>query len=340
MPPDSHVPMIPAENQPAVTRALSEAFGVTDVEDIRPLSGGLSPSLVFRIVVGGRPYLLRVVVRRPVMYDPTREFTCMGLASDAGIAPRIWYANLDDLALITDFVEPQPFPADVATLVAATIRALHALPAFPPPQSGSYLDTMDGLVGRFQAAHLLPASVTEELLRGYADVRRVYPRHAADMVASHNDLKPQNMVFDGTRIWLVDWEAAFLNDPYVDLAVAANFFVRDEAQEAAYLRAYFGESAGEDRRARFYLMQQAMHVFYIAFLMLLVARSGISFDAGVAAPDFRDFHDRLISGEVALVSPEERLQYARAHLDEALRNMRMQRFQDAVALVGASHTAG
>lgn len=96
--------MLPDAKHPAVTRALTEAFGVTEVEDMRPLTGGLGPSLVFRIVVRGQPYLLRVVVRREVMYDPTREFTCMRLASDAGIAPRIWYANLDDLALITDYV--------------------------------------------------------------------------------------------------------------------------------------------------------------------------------------------------------------------------------------------
>ena len=49
------------------------------------------------------------------------------------------------------------------------------------------------------------------------------------------------MRFDGNRIWLVDWESAFLNDRYVDLAIVANFFVKDEAQEEAYLSAYFGE---------------------------------------------------------------------------------------------------
>lgn len=328
--------MIPEDKQAAMARALSEAFGVTDVEDMQPLSGGLSPSLVFRIVVRGTAYLLRVVVRRQAMYDPTREFTCMRLASDAGVAPRIWYADLDDLVLITDFVAAEPYPADVAPLVAATIRRVHALPQFPPPVTGSYLDTMDGLVRRFQAANLLPGSATEAMLRGYAEVRRVYPRNEGELVASHNDLKPQNMVYDGARVWFVDWEAAFLNDPYVDLAVAANFFVEDDAQAEAYLRAYFGEPAGDYRRARFYLMQQAMHVFYVAFLMLIVAPSGISVGSDMTAPDFRDFHARLISGEVALVTPEERLAYARVHLNAVLANMRTQRFREAVALVGAA----
>ena len=34
----------------------------------------------------------------------------------------------------------------------------------------------------------------------------VYPHDDAEMVSSHNDLfKPDNMLFDGNRLWLVDW---------------------------------------------------------------------------------------------------------------------------------------
>jgi hypothetical protein len=40
--------MIPEAKQPAVARALKEAFGVTEFEDIRMMTAGLSPALVFR----------------------------------------------------------------------------------------------------------------------------------------------------------------------------------------------------------------------------------------------------------------------------------------------------
>ena len=61
------------------------------------------------------------------------------------------------------------------------------------------------------------------------------------MVSSHNDLfKPDNILFDGKRVWLVDWEAAFLNDRYADLAVAANLVVTNNAEERVYLQEYFG----------------------------------------------------------------------------------------------------
>jgi thiamine kinase-like enzyme len=59
----------------------------------------------------------------------------------------------------------------------------------------------------------------------------------------------------------VDWEAAFLNDRYSDLAVMANFVVTNDAEEELYLQTYFGEEAGEYRLARFYLMRQVVHMF-------------------------------------------------------------------------------
>ena len=85
--------MIPEAKTAAVTRALSEAFGVTEFEDIRLMTAGLTSALVFRIVVRGHPYLLRVITRTDANTDPTRQFTCMKIAADAGLAPRVWYTK-------------------------------------------------------------------------------------------------------------------------------------------------------------------------------------------------------------------------------------------------------
>jgi thiamine kinase-like enzyme len=242
---------------------------------------------------------------------------------------------VEDRISITDFVEARFFPTSEALVrLPATLRTLHALPAFP--NTVKYLDAMDGFIKKFQGAKILPESETGELFQLYERVRDVYPRNDADMVSCHNDLKPENVLFDGNRVWLVDWEAAFLNDRYLDLAVVANFVVTNEAEEKGYLRAYFGEAASEYRLARFYLMRQILHVSYAA-VFFLFGSSGKPVEPNAKVPAFRDFHNRVWAGEISLAGEEAKVQYARVHMSQTLQEMRTARFQDALRIVSDNH---
>jgi len=62
--------MIPQEKREAVTRGLREAFGLTAFEEISQITRGRTSSLVFRIIVCGSPYLLKIITRTE---DPTRH---------------------------------------------------------------------------------------------------------------------------------------------------------------------------------------------------------------------------------------------------------------------------
>ena len=260
--------MIPQEKSAAVTRGLREAFGVTEFEDIRRLTKGSSP-LVFRIVVRGCQYLLKFSLRTN---DPGREIACLRAAAEQAIAPHVWYTSIEDRICITDFVDAVPFPAaDALHRMPAMLRALHSLTPFP--RVANHLNTtctflmnqgaaVEGFIRTFQAANILHKDESEELFARYAQMAAVYPRHDPDLVSSHNDLfKPDNILFDGQHVWLVDWEAAFLNDRYADLAVAANLVVCNEAEERLYLQEYFGQPPDPYQLARFFLMQQLAHMF-------------------------------------------------------------------------------
>jgi len=329
--------MIPENRQAAVERALLAAFGVNTFDNIEPLTAGLSSALIFKMTVKDHPYLLRVITQTDAMGDPSIQFACMRPAADAGLAPRIWYTSVEDRVSITDFVIARPFPIKTALrLMPATLKKLHALPPFANRMN--YLVTMDGFVQRFRSAQLLSGELAGDVFEQYERIKSVYPQDdPANLVSCHNDLKPENILFDGQRVWLVDWEAGFLNDRYADLAVTGNFVVANDADEKDFLKTYFGQTPDEYQRARFYLMQQLMHIFYLVVFMRIAVAAGEIVDPDATVPDFRDFHNQMRSGRIDLAGSGAKMQYARVHLQQVLQNVQTTRFEEALKIVGGLH---
>src|SRR5215469_16308202 len=320
--------MIPEEKSAGVARALREAFDVTEFEDIRRMTKGLSSDLVFRIVVHGSSFLLRIMTRINETNGPARIFACMTAAAEAGLAPRVLYCNAEDGIAIIDFIEAVSFPAAQALVhLPGMLRRLYALPPFP--KAFNYVTAHNGFIWRFRKASLLPKDEIEEIFTRYEQVCAAYPRLDSDMVSCHSDLKPENILFDGQRVWLVDWQAAFVNDRYFDLAVAANFVVTNHADEWTYLEQYFGRQPDEYQRARFFLMRQVVHMFAAAvFLLLGSAGKPISQTENLVS--FKDFHRRIWAGEVNLADNDLKTLYGMVHWEQLLQNMRRTRFDEAL----------
>ena len=332
--------LIPAAKWDVVQTALQATFHTTTVDSIDLLAGGLSSALVYKVVVGGKPYVLRLLMEIDQLRDPARQFLCMHHAAAAGIAPAVHYASVEEALAITDFIATQPLSKALASpeerlhLLAHTIKAIHALPIFP--HLVNFLDGVDRFIERFHTLALLPVSATAEHFSAYAEIQRVYPRHDPDLVASHNDLNPNNMLFDGQQIWIIDWEAAFRNDRYVDLAIAARPFVTDEAQETFYLQTYFGDPPTAYQRARYLLMQQVCHMYYAMIMMQMAAAqkpAEIVADPDMQTGRLHEFHSQVGAGTVSLATYEGQLGYGKTLLNEALYNMRKPAFDAALRTV-------
>ncbi len=325
--------MIPGIKQAAVRSALQSAFGVSTFDDISPMTAGLSSALIFRIVVQGKPYLLRIITRTDPMADPTIHFACMKIAAEAGIAPHVWYTSIEDRIAITDFVQATTFTLSEAKIkLPILLRHLHTLPAFPVRLN--YMEKVDEFIQKFEASKILPDAMTRDLFRLFRDIKNIYPGDIQQLVSCHNDVKPENILYDGTRAWIVDWEASFLNDRHVDLSIVANFTVNSEEEEREFLRIYYANEPTEYQQACFFLMRQVMHTSYFVFFMLI---SGIEtpIDLNFTKLDFREFHERVWAGDISLASNEVRQQYACIHLERLRHNVNLERFDQSLRIVSA-----
>ncbi|HEX5430746.1 MAG TPA: hypothetical protein VFW83_02170 [Bryobacteraceae bacterium] len=339
--------MIPQEKIAAVARGLNEAFGAAafgDIDDIRDLTGRPGSNRAFRIVVRGSPYLLRINTRAG---DMTRHFRCMQAAAEAGLAPRVWYASAEDRISITDFVEAVPFPATEALRrVPAALRALHALPPFPVAPFNTTCTfllkkdaALDEFFQKFRSAKILPENGLEELLALYARVAGAYSSLDPDLAPCHNDLfKPDNILFDKSRLWFVDWEAAFQNDRYAGLAVVANMLAVDEAEEQIFLQEYFGAPPDSYQTARFYLMKQLAHIFY-AMVFLSLGSAGKPVDWSEPVPAYSDFQRRFWAREIGLGDDHSKVVYGRVHWERLRHNLRQPRFEEALRIAASKRAA-
>jgi thiamine kinase-like enzyme len=149
--------------------------------------------------------------------------------------------------------------------------------------------------------------------------------------------EPENILFDGQHVWLVDWKAAFINDRYFDLAVAADFLINNGADELTYLQRYFGQPPDEYQRARFFLMRQVLHMFS-ATVFLLLGSAGKPINLNEKLPSFEDFHRRIWAGEATLVDNDLKIAYGRVHWEQLLQKMRQPQFEEALRIVSDQHS--
>jgi len=333
--------IVPAAQREAAERAVRQTFPDAAAEALSPLHGGLSGQLVMRLTVAGRAYVLRVCQVPPPVDIPQSPFATAQIAADLGVAPRVHYADARAGICITDFIESQPLwqalrrPEGWAQL-GALLRTLHSGPAFPVE-----VDTFTLLKG-LQAQLLgTGAPLPEWVLRyfeRFAAVEAVVRPHLISLPC-HNDLNPNNMLFDGARMWLIDWEAASMNDPMLDLGNILHWFTMEPAQEAVFLEAYFGSPPGGRQRAKLTLMRQVTRCFYTAIFMLLAVQRSRGRLPPMAEratlPAYAEVLRGLGAGTFPIGAPEGMQIFSLVIANEAAAELELPTFAEALALLGA-----
>lgn len=312
-------PLIPAEKREAVRRALVQTFGSAPPDAVEPVSGGLSTAPVLRLSIAGAWWLLRIERPRDGLSDPDRTYPCLRGASTAGIAPELLWSDAVAGVAISRFIDKLPLAEHhggrqgLLCEVAELARRIRALPLFPPLVH--FLQGIDGLIERLQGFGAIDhAAIAPHLVR-WTEIRDAYAWEEAEMTSSHNDLNPANLVYDGRRLWVVDWETAFRNDPLVDLAVTANFFGADEAEEALLLEASFPDR--RPRRDRLRAMRGICRVYHGVVMMNSALAQGCRVTQqvrGMVVPPLAEVRQALATGRLDLAVPEQRLTLGKAML--------------------------
>jgi thiamine kinase-like enzyme len=248
-----------------------------------PLAGGLTNDN-FVLEDGGRRYVVRVGGDIPAHnIVRTTEAAASRAAHAAGVSPRVHYA--DSTALVIDFVDGRTLtPEDVrapenrARLVDLIKRAHREIPKHflgPAPLFWVFqvVRHYHRVLRGFRSPHvsLLPAlaRMAERLERAVGPI---------DIVFGHNDMLAANLLDDGQRLWLVDWEYAGFNSPLFDLGgLASNSEASRETAEHM-MELYFERPIDHRLRRRMAAMTAASLLRETLWSMVSEETSAIGFD--------------------------------------------------------------
>jgi thiamine kinase-like enzyme len=119
-----------------------------------------------------------------------------------------------------------------------------------------------------------------------------------DVVFGHNDLLPANLIDDGKRLWLIDWDYAGFNSPLFDLGNLCSNNEVAPADEDWLVEAYFERQLDDDLRRRYRAMKCASLLRETIWGMVSEIHSSLDFDYVAYARDYLARFERAY-GELA-----------------------------------------
>ncbi len=203
------------------------AHGPLRVED---LPGGLTNRIVTVTTGDGQRYVARLSSPDSSLLavDRDAEHHDSTAAAAGGVAPRVVDRVVDGAlgsgVLVVDWVPSRAWtPADLhdegnLARLATACRQLHAGPRFSRDFDMFALQRRYLAVVR-ERGFRLPARY-EEFLPVTDRIRTALAARPVPAVPCHNDLLPANVLDDGHRLWIVDFEYAGNGDPYFELGNA------------------------------------------------------------------------------------------------------------------------
>ena len=299
--------LVPEALHGAVREALAATYGGAEVGCLGEITGGASGAVALRLGVGSHRHLLRVEVRQNPLRNP-HQYACMAAAAEAGIAPPLHYADAENGVALMDFIDAVPldrFPGGELARAGALgdlVRRLQETPAFPE------LGDWRAIVGRL--LNLLESRAVSGLLdphrAAYERLCEAVPWDSAAHVSSHNDPNARNVLFDGERLWLIDWETAYRNDPMIDVAILADNLAALPEPTGELMRAWLGRPAQAEEVQRLVALRRLTRLYYAGLLIGFGAPPD-SRITDLSAPSKAEIEARLARGEMSEVTPENLL---------------------------------
>jgi thiamine kinase-like enzyme len=214
------------ENDQKVLRIAQQLLsGQNEEIRLKKLGGGLTNDN-YKVCLGPICYFFRTVNQANSALGSSleREWMITKKISVPEIAPKVIFYSPEDGVLVTDFIQTKAQKIDLHDNMTMQkfcrlISSLHHLQTEFPTEYDPFSNIENFLAYAQEISATLPKEVEEIILPEIISFKKM---HAAELKIekkpAHLDLHAGNILDDGKKLWLIDWEYAAMADPFFDLA--------------------------------------------------------------------------------------------------------------------------
>lgn len=223
-----------------------------NIVKINPISGGLEGGVSnynYKISLSDQKYFMRVSCGDAALLgiDRPAEVVALQYTSEAGIAPPIIYFDSQAKVIITQFIESEPNPFTLkdeqkVQAFISSLKRLHELDVQLPIVFSPYQTLKKYYLQLLELNHSFPIEFYEVVLP-FCDKIEAKLGPFKELCPCHLDLHPGNLLYDGNKTWLIDWEYAAMADPLFDIAVMSSTCFYSSEDRIKLLECYLGRSA-------------------------------------------------------------------------------------------------
>lgn len=194
---------------------------------IEPLGGGLT-NRNYLVQADGAAYVVRVAGADTGLLgiDRDREAACARSAAAAGVGPEVVASLREPTILVTRFAPGELLTTESlrqSMTVRRVAQALRRCHDYPAPAEAADFSPFAAARRNYALAQERHATVPAELDHALEVLARIERDGRAEEAPClcHNDLLPANLIADGHRVWIIDWEFAGRGDRFFDLGTLA-----------------------------------------------------------------------------------------------------------------------
>lgn len=214
----------------------------------------------YKLIIGDKKYAVRIAGAGTENYiDRKKEFDNVSKMSEIGIAPKIYFSDIDTGFQISEFIEGKTLTGEDIRKSSSLLKAAANIMKHCH-KSGVVFDSEFNPINKINInLNILTEKNYDDYFPEWENMKKYFNKiseqlrkQKIELCPCHNDTLAGNFIGDENYLKMIDWEYSGMNDPFYDLACFSMENKLDTSMENKLLQEYNNGKMTDEMYLRFF----------------------------------------------------------------------------------------